>query len=207
MAVFRYHLRHSRDHAPIASTTETGPELVGRAVAASAFVSIPLPHPEWYAMTTGEARSLAEAGAHAVEAHNHSLALDAGRGGGIAIIDQLANEGFRTGIIATDDSHDVPADGFGGWVMVAVDALKAGAIIKALKAGDYFASRGPAFTSIRLDGNMLHVTCSPVDRIVIAAGENRSFATSVNGMAEARIEISSTDFEFFRVVLTDRAGK
>ena len=28
-----------------------------------------------------------------------------------------------------------------------------------------------------------------------------------NGMTEARIEISSTDFEFFRVVLTDRAGK
>ena len=26
-------------------------------------------------------------------------------------------------------------------------------------------------------------------------------------MTEARIEISRTDFEFFRVVLTDRAGK
>ena len=55
---------------PIASTTETGPELVRRAVAAGAFVSIP--HPEWYAMTTEEARRLAEAGAHAVEAYNHS---------------------------------------------------------------------------------------------------------------------------------------
>ena len=122
-------------------------------------------------------------------------------------LDQLANEGFRTGIIATDDSHDVPADGFGGWVMVAAEALEAGAIIKALKAGDYFASCGPAFTSIRLDGNMLHVTCSPVDRIVVAAGGHRSFATGGDGMTEARIEISSTDFEFFRVVLTDRAGK
>ena len=77
----------------------------------------------------------------------------------------------------------------------------------ALKAGDYFASCGPAFTIIRLNGNMLHVTCSPVDRIVIAAGGHRSFATSGKGMTEARIEISSTDFEFFRMVLTDRAGK
>ena len=91
--------------------------------------------------------------------------------------------------------------------MVAADALKAGAIIKALKAGDYFASCRPAFISIRLYGNMLHFTCSPVDRIVIAAGGHRSFATSGNGMTEARIEISSTDFEFSRVVLTDRAGK
>ena len=56
---------------PIASATETGPELVSRAVAAGAFVSIP--HPEWYAMTTEEARSLAEAGAHAVEAYNRPL--------------------------------------------------------------------------------------------------------------------------------------
>ena len=92
-------------------------------------------------------------------------------------------------------------------MIVAADALKAGTIIKALRAGDYFASCGPAFTSIRLDVNMLQVTCSPVDRIVIAAGGHRSFATSGNGMTEARIEISSTDFEFFRVLLTDKAGK
>ena len=91
--------------------------------------------------------------------------------------------------------------------MVAADALKAGAIIKVLKAGDYFASCRPAFTSIRLEGAMLHVTCSPVDRIVVAAGANRSFATISDGMNEAQIEISRTDFEFFRVVLTDRAGK
>jgi hypothetical protein len=67
-------------------------------------------------MTTEEARSLAVAGWHAVEIYNHSSALDAGRGNGIATIDQLANQGFRTGIIATDDSHGVPADGFSGWV-------------------------------------------------------------------------------------------
>ena len=54
---------------------------------------------------------------------------------------------------------------------------------------------------------MLHVTCSPVDRIVIAAGGHRSFATGGDCMTEARIQISRTDLEFFRVVLTDRAGK
>ena len=70
---------------PIASATETSPELVSRAVAAGAFVSIP--HPGWYAMTRGEARSLVEAGAHVVEAYNHSSALDVGRGGGIVTID------------------------------------------------------------------------------------------------------------------------
>ena len=190
---------------PVATPSETGPELVERAVAAGAFVSIP--HPEWYAMTTEEARSLAVAGAHAVEIYNHSSALDAGRGGGVATVDQLANAGFRTGIIATDDSHDVPADGFGGWVMVAARDLSAGSILAALKAGDYYASCGPDFTSIRLEGNMLHVTGSPVSRVGVAAGGHRAFSASGDGMTEARIEIGRTDFEFFRVVLTDKAGK
>ena len=190
---------------PVATPSETGPELVERAVAAGAFVSIP--HPEWYAMTTEEARSLAVAGAHAVEIYNHSSALDAGRGGGVATVDQLANAGFRTGIIATDDSHDVPADGFGGWVMVAARDLSAGSILAALKAGDYYASCGPDFTSIRLEGNMLHVTCSPVSRVGVAAGGHRAFSASDDGMTEAQIEIGRTDFDFFRVVLTDKAGK
>ena len=190
---------------PVATPSETGPELVERAVVAGAFVSIP--HPECHAMTTEEARSLAAAGAHAVEIFNHSSALDAGRGGGVAMVDQLANAGFRTGIIATDDSHDVPADGFGGWVMVAARELSAGSILAALKAGDYYASCGPDFTSIRLEGNMLHVTCSPVSRVGVAAGGHRAFSTSGDGMTEARIEIGRTDFEFFRVVLTDKAGK
>ena len=190
---------------PVATPSETGPELVERAVVAGAFVSIP--HPECHAMTTEEARSLAVAGAHAVEIYNHSSALDAGRGGGVATVDQLANAGFRTGIIATDDSHDVPADGFGGWVMVASRDLSAGSSLAALKAGNYYASCGPDFTSIRLEGNMLHVTCSPVSRVGVAAGGHRAFSASGDGMTEAQIEIGRTDFDFFRMVLTDKAGK
>ena len=91
--------------------------------------------------------------------------------------------------------------------MVAADALKAGAIFNALKAGNNFASCGPAFRSIRLEGAMLQITCSPVDRIVVEAGGHRSFGTSGDGMPETRMKISRTDFEFCGVVLTDRAGK
>ena len=49
----------------VASRSETAPELVKRAVDAGAFVTIA--HPEWYALTTAEALSLAEAGVHGVE--------------------------------------------------------------------------------------------------------------------------------------------
>ena len=91
--------------------------------------------------------------------------------------------------------------------IVAADALHAGAILKALKAGTYYASCGPDFTSIHLDGNVLHNTCLPIDRIVIAAVGHRSFATGGDCMTEARIVISRTDFDFFRVVLTGQGRK
>ncbi|MGB1106981.1 MAG: PHP domain-containing protein, partial [Candidatus Puniceispirillaceae bacterium] len=55
---------------PVADSSETGPELVARAVAAGAYVTIA--HPEWYSLTDDEARSLAAAGAHGVEIYNHS---------------------------------------------------------------------------------------------------------------------------------------
>lgn len=189
----------------MASKTETGPELVRRAVEAGAFVTIP--HPEWYSLTTEEARSLAEAGAHGVEIYNHSAAIGAARGGGASTIDQLANEGFRVLITATDDSHMVPADAFGGWVMVAAESLCAEDIIGALKTGRYYSSQGPDFTSIHLDGDRLHIACSPVSRVAVAAGGHRSFATSGDGLTEATMHLDSGDFDFFRIELTDAKGR
>lgn len=190
---------------PMASETETGPELVRRAVDAGAFVT--MPHPEWYSLTTEEARSLAQAGAHGVEIYNHASAIGAGRGGGVGTIDQLANEGFRMLIIAADDSHMVPEDAFGGWVMVAADHLAPDSIIAALKAGRYYSSCGPDFTMIRLDGDQLHIACSPVSRITVPAGGHRSFAASGDGLTEATIALEGRDFDFFRIELTDAAGR
>ncbi len=63
---------------PVAAGSETGPELVARAVAAGAYVTIA--HPEWYSLTDDEARRLATAGAHGVEIYNHSSAIESATG-------------------------------------------------------------------------------------------------------------------------------
>lgn len=190
---------------PMASAAETGPELVRRAVDAGAFVT--MPHPEWYSLTTGEARSLAEAGAHGVEIYNHASAIGAARGGGAGTIDQLANEGFRIAITATDDSHQIPDDAFGGWVMVAADRLSADCIVAALKAGQYYSSCGPDFTSIRLDGDQLRIACSPVSRVTVAAGGHRAFSHSGDRLTEAVINMDNMDFDWVRIELTDAHGR
>lgn len=190
---------------PMAGETETGPELVRRAVETGAFVT--MPHPEWYSLTTEEARSLAQAGAHGVEIYNHASAIGAARGGGVGTIDQLANEGFRILITATDDSHQIPDDAFGGWVMVAADRLAPDSIITALKAGQYYSSCGPDFSSIRLEDNTLHIASSPVSRVTVAAGGHRSFSKSGDGLTEVSIEMNDIDFDWIRIELTDLHGR
>jgi len=190
---------------PVADSSETGPELVARAVAAGAYVTIA--HPEWYSLTDDEARSLAAAGAHGVEIYNHSSAIEAGRGGGIATLDLLLNEGDRVHLTATDDSHHVPGDAFGGWVMVAADSLTAGDIIASLKAGNYYASSGPDFIDISIDGANLDVGTSPVDRIILAGDRHRAEFVAGEGLTTASFDLASLDSAFFRVVAIDARGQ
>jgi len=190
---------------PVADSSETGPELVARAVAAGAYVTIA--HPEWYSLTDDEARSLAAAGAHGVEIYNHSSAIEAGRGGGIATLDLLLNEGDRVHLTATDDSHHVPGDAFGGWVMVAADSLTAGDIIASLKAGNYYASSGPDFIDISIDGANLDVGTSPVDRIILAGDRHRARFVAGDDLREARFDLADFNSAFFRVVAIDAQGR
>ncbi len=189
---------------PVASKTETASALVKRAVDAGAFVTIA--HPEWYALTTEEARSLAEAGAHGVEIYNHSSAIGTARGGGIATLDQLANEGFRMHLTATDDSHMIPDDAFGGWVMVAADRLTGDAIIAALKAGHFYSSCGPDFINITVEAGQLHVATSPVSRIVLAGGGHRAWHAQGAGLTSATFDLGMVDAAYVRLVITDAGG-
>lgn len=193
------------DDFAMARTHETGPDLVRRAVAAGAYVTIA--HPEWYSLTEAEARLLAEAGAHGVEIYNHASAIDAARGGGTATVDYLLHEGFRLHITATDDSHDIPHDAFGGWVMVAGQDLMAEAILTALKAGDFFASTGPEFISITRDGMTLEVETSPASRVILAASNHQATSIAGDGMTRVSFDLAKFDPTFFRLVVIDSLGR
>ena len=60
---------------------------------------------------------------------------------------------------------------------------------------------------IQLDGDQLHIACSPVSRITVPAGSHRAFAASGDGLTEATIALEGRDFDFFRIELTDAAGR
>ena len=187
-----------------ADKSETGPQLVRRAVDAGAFVAIA--HPEWHSLTSDEAMSLARAGAHGVEIYNHSCMVKAARGSGVATLDHLLNEGVRIHATAGDDSHIFDNDAFGGWVMVAAPELNAAGIVDALKRGDYYSSSGPDIIAIRHDKDSIEVESSPVSRIILAADRNVARARAGQGITRAVFDIKELNLRFLRIVLQDDRG-
>ena len=182
---------------------ETAPELIARARAAGAYVS--LAHPEWHAMTTDEA--LLVAAADAVEIYNHSCVLSSARGSGIAIADYLLNEGHKISFTATDDSHfDLP-DFAGGWVMVAALELSEDKILAALKAGHHYASTGVDFTNLSLAGTVLSVGATPVDSIVISGAGHVAVARHDKNMTVAQFDLSQFHSDWFRITMRNAAGQ
>ena len=189
----------------MASDDETGPQLVRRSVDTGAYVNIP--HPEWNTLGSDEALSLAAAGAHGVEIYNHSSAIAVARGGGTATIDVLHYEGHRIHILATDNSHHIAEDGSGGWVMVRAASLTQASIITALKAGDFYASCGPEFSAFTLQDGRVDVTCSAVQRVVLAADNHRADCAHGDGLASACFDLDDDLPAFLRIIIIDARGR
>ena len=182
---------------------ETATELISRAQAAGAYVS--LAHPEWYTMTTDEA--LQVAAADAVEIYNHSCVLSSARGSGIAIADYLLNQGKKISFIATDDSHFELPDWGGGWVMVAAAELSRNALVMALKAGHHYASTGAYFIDLHIENEVLTVTSSPIDSVVISGAGHMAMAETGKDMTFTQFDLAKFRSDWFRITLRDAAGK
>ncbi len=190
------------------SANESGPALARRAVEAGAFVAIA--HPQWYGLTEEDGRALSFV--HAIEIYNHNCLVDADRPDGAYLLDRMLNEGHDFAAIATDDAHfldaaDENADAFGGWVMVKAECHEPGAILAALKAGDFYATQGPEFRDIRIEGEELVVRTSAVTRIMALGAASRAVKVAGQALTEARLPLAKFRGGWLRVVATDAAGR
>jgi hypothetical protein len=191
------------DFAPTADG-ETGAQLAARAIAAGAFVAIP--HPGWYALTTADAKTLE--GAHAVEVYNHTSQVRTERGDGVYLADQLLAEGRRVTLIAVDDAHFACPDAFGGWVMVKAEANEPEALLAALKAGQFYATQGPAIHDITWEEDAVEITCSPAASIMVLGRGSRAAQSVAPFQTRARLPITALRAGgFARVVVADAQGR
>jgi PHP domain len=185
-------------------TGESIESLAGRCVDAGAYVAIA--HPQWYGLTLADARRIEAA--HAVEIYNHVSAVECDRGDGTAVLDLLLSEGRRLSACAADDAHFTGPDHFGGWVMVKAEELDPAALVRALRAGEYYSTQGPRLHDLRVEGGEIVVESSPVDRVVGVGARCASAVRHGTGMVAASLPLEPfAEGGWVRVTVSDAYGR
>jgi hypothetical protein len=188
------------DFAP--QVNETAAQLTQRALDVGAFVS--LAHPAWYGLTLEDALELPQV--HAIEVYNSICDWETSRGDGGYLIDQLLNSGRRTGVIATDDAHRYQGEVCRGWVMVKAETNTPEAILEGLKAGAYYASQGPDFLHVEIDGDFLNVETSPVSSVWLVGQAARSKVVMGEDITHARLPLEKFAGGWARLVIAEENG-
>ena len=112
---------------------------------------------------------------------------------------------------AVDDAHirpDEPAWN-GGWIVVNAPELTPSAIITAIRAGNFYSSRGPDFRGIGLDGRVVHVKVSPVSVVRLigpAYWSRRVCAGEGQVLTEVQMEIPD-EWPYALIEIEDGAGR
>ena len=135
---------------------------------------------------------------------------NADRADSTAVLDILASDGNLVNTTAADDSHFYGEEFARSFIWLNALSLSRENVMNALKKGHYHASQGPRFELVELDGDLVRVTCSPVDQVLfhsdLAWSDHR--VVQGEGMTSAEYRVDRARGEtFVRVVLIDRAGK
>jgi hypothetical protein len=191
------------DFAPT-TPDETGPQLAARAAASGAFVGIA--HPAWYNLSLNDALSLEAA--HAVEVYNATCAADNDRGDSWYMSEMLSAQGRRLTAYAADDAHFKNRPDYrDAWVQVRAESLDPDALLASLKAGHYYSSQGPEIHNIALDGDRVHVACSPAKAIFVSGRASGGYFETGEALTECTLSIERFTSAYFRVTVVDAAGK
>ncbi|MBQ7841231.1 MAG: PHP domain-containing protein [Lachnospiraceae bacterium] len=131
------------------------------------------------------------------------------------IYDKMLQAGKRVFCHSTDDNHnkyptDHPKnDSFGGFTMIQADELTYEAVIGAMERGEMYASTGPVFQEISLEGSKLHIECSPVQSIYVYGGSKvprYQIAEPGQTLTCAELEIDEKA-PYIRISVFDKEGK
>lgn len=196
-------------------------EALERAAAAGAFLC--LLHPGLNGLQPEAATALHRFELlHAVELYTHQSSIyRPDTAIAVPFADALLAGGRRLGLVAADDAHfrDGP-DAFGAWVEVHAPGNAPEQLLAALKAGSYYATQGPALTSLARGGDQLRVACSPCARILLTgpserwrrwrwrlAGGRADGGGTVAPLTEAVFDLAPFAGGFCRVTIVDGAGR
>ena len=119
-------------------------------------------HPTWSCQTYPDYASLK--GLWGMELRNTECCLLGHNENNFRVYKDLLTLGNRVYPLGTDDMHTPRALGQ-SWIMVGASELSYASVIEALEKGDFYMSCGPEISALRVEGNVLKVTCSAAQRI------------------------------------------
>jgi len=162
-------------------------------------------HPEWSGMTRQELAQLR--GMIGIEVFN-GLCSISGRGFSTNHWDYLMTAHQRPYWgFASDDAHKVLRCLGMGWIMVRAPQLSREGVLGAIRAGNFYATQGPRFEHIRLEGQDLIVHTSSIV-LVQFRGRNFGILAQEDGahVKQARYTITGEEL-YVRVEIRDGAGR
>ncbi|MBR2343287.1 MAG: hypothetical protein IKA64_03440 [Clostridia bacterium] len=174
-----------------------------------------LNHPRWSGMSYADVTEIGEVGN--IEVANGFEMIQDGYGTSDAIYELELRRGRRAYPLATDDSHRATADGgagpeyFHGFTVIRAEELTYGALISALDSGSFYASTGPLFHELWIEGGVLHVECSAVSGVYVH-GELYSHRAAVVESEDklTRVDINVEKIlagsKFLFVIISDKSG-
>ena len=92
-----------------------------------------------------------------------------------ALYDKLLSSGHRIFCHGADDNHNADenyTDSFGAFTMIMPEKLTYDGVIDAMEHGEMYASMGPTFREVSIDGNKIHIECSEVENIFCTLAAN-----------------------------------
>ena len=119
-------------------------------------------HPTWSCQAYPDYAPLK--GLWGMEVRNTECCLLGHNENNFRVYKDLLMLGNRIYPLGTDDMHAPRALGQ-SWIMVGASELRYGSVIEALEKGNFYMSCGPEITGLRVEGNVLKVTCSDAQRI------------------------------------------
>lgn len=167
-----------------------------------------LAHPQWMGNSFDDALRWPFDG---VEVYNHVCHWLNGKGDGGAYWHAMLGRNPNTLGLASDDAHIKPSHpGWnGGWVMVNAPECTPQAIMSALRAGNFFSSRGPVFETIEYSEGRVSFRSSPVQFARLVGPRSAGARTgSFDGtlLTEGTFEIPPS-WDYAVLEIEDSSGK
>ena len=130
------------------------------------------------------------------------------RGNSESLLDVAAANGKYFNLIAADDSHPYRGEHCVSYIMVQATELSVPAILEGLRAGRFYATQGPEFHNISIEGGLITVETSPVSHITFCSNlfwvDDR--CRSGQGLTREVYRIHPNE-RFVRIQITDAYGK